>query len=278
MSWTRLMPELPEVETVARGLREQVVGSTIRAVQIWHPTLTVKQDRDRFTEHLTGAQITQVSRRAKFLLFHLQPQGVLMGHLRMTGKFIVSAPLEAPGKHHRAWFTLDEGRLLVFEDMRCFGTLEWFPEEASIPQLQELGPEPLSDAFQAPLLQQALAKTSRAIKPTLLDQKIVAGIGNIYASEILFRARIHPEREARTLRKADCTRLVTETKEVLTEALAHNGTSISDFRRVDDKTGEFQAFLRVYQRETHPCRVCGTPIQRIVQQQRSTFFCPTCQK
>ncbi len=271
------MPELPEVETVARGLRERIVGTTFRHVDLWHPTLTVKQDREVFTEKLTNARVTDIRRRAKFLLFHLEPRGVLLGHLRMTGKFIVSPPLPEPGKHHRAWFTLDDRTLLVFEDMRCFGTLEWFPDEASIPQLQKLGPEPLSEAFEPVGLQNALARTRRAIKPVLLDQRVVAGIGNIYASEILFRARIHPETEARTLRKAACTRLVHETREVLTEALAHNGTSISDFRRVDDKTGEFQEFLRVYQRETLPCRVCGTPIQRSVQQQRSTFFCPTCQ-
>lgn len=272
------MPELPEVETVARGLRARIVGETLQEVLILHPTLIVKQDREHFRRQLEGATFEQVGRRAKFLLFSLGSRGVLLGHLRMTGKFIVSDPLPEPGKHHRVWLTLESGKLLIFEDMRCFGTLEWFPEVSRIPQLQALGPEPLSAEFNRAHLEGQLAHRRREIKPALLDQRLVAGIGNIYASEILFRIGVHPTRAADQLNTAELEELVQATQQVLTEALLKNGTSISDFRRVDDKTGEFQNFLQVYDRTGQPCRQCGTSIERLVQQQRSTFYCPKCQR
>ena len=272
------MPELPEVETVVRGLRSQIVGETFAQVEVLHPTLIVQGDRDAFREGLLDCTIRDVTRRAKFLCFHLSPKGYLLGHLRMTGKFIVAETEPPLDKHQRVRFQFQSGRWLVFSDVRCFGTLEVLNTLEESHALANLGLEPLSSDFTPDSLRNPFQRTSRNIKSVLLDQRVIVGIGNIYASEILYRIGIHPERPAQQIRPKERKQLVATTKSVLQEAIAMNGTSISDFRRVDDKTGEFQEFLRVYGKDGSPCGTCGTPIQRIVQQQRSSFFCPTCQR
>ncbi|MEE2717167.1 MAG: bifunctional DNA-formamidopyrimidine glycosylase/DNA-(apurinic or apyrimidinic site) lyase [SAR324 cluster bacterium] len=272
------MPELPEVETVVRGLQSQIVGETFADVEILHPTLIVQGNRDVFREKLQNRTIRQVTRRAKFLCFHLAPTGYLLGHLRMTGKFVIAEAEPSTDKHQRVRFRFQSGRWMIFSDVRCFGTLEMLDTLEDSRALANLGLEPLASEFTPEALRNPLQRTSRNIKSVLLDQRVVVGIGNIYASEILYRIGVHPERPAQQVRPKERKQLVATTKSVLQEAIAMNGTSISDFRRVDDKTGEFQAFLRVYGKDGSPCDTCGTPIQRIVQQQRSSFFCPTCQQ
>lgn len=272
------MPELPEVETVVRGLRELVTGQTIERAEIFRERTVPGSDPEAFAEAIRDHRIESIQRRAKYLLFQLQPQAILLGHLRMTGKFVVSAPLPTPAAHDRAWFWLSNGQLLIFTDLRSFGTLELFPSLESIPKLEQLGPEPLSGDFDQKYLYSKLQASRREIKPLLLDQQLVAGIGNIYASEILFACGVHPQRNANTLRKKEVSALVEQTRRILLAAIEHNGTSVSDFRQVDEKTGEFQNFLQVYDKEAAPCPRCQTPLQRIVQQQRSTFFCLGCQR
>lgn len=272
------MPELPEVETVVRGLRSQIVGETIDRVEILHPTLIVQGDRKVFRDRLLGRTIHGVTRRAKFLCFQLAPEGYLLGHLRMTGKFVVIDAEPELDKHQRVRFRFQSRRWMVFSDVRCFGTLEVLDTLEESAALANLGLEPLTPEFTPGSLRDPFQRTSRNIKSVLLDQRVVVGIGNIYASEILYRIGVHPERPAQQIQPKERKQLVAATKSVLEEAIAMNGTSISDFRRVDDKTGEFQEFLRVYGKDGSPCTTCGTPIQRIVQQQRSSFFCPTCQQ
>ena len=272
------MPELPEVETVVKELREEICGDTILSIDIFRDNPIVQGDLDAFQKKLCGLTILDVSRRAKFLIFHLQPERYLIAHLRMTGKFIVSESLSEPSKYNRVWFHLKSGRLMIFDDIRCFGTLEVYDKLTHSKPLLKLGIEPLSAELNPDFFIKKMSSSKREIKTVLLDQKIVVGIGNIYASEILFRSKIHPQRPAGKLLKKEWVRIVKYTQSILEEAIKNNGTTISDFRRVDDKTGKFQQFLQVYGKHEQACPICEVPILRIVQQQRSTFFCSKCQK
>ena len=272
------MPELLEVETVVRELREEICGDAIISVEIFRKNPIVQGDLDSFRDKLCGMSFLDVTRRAKFLIFHLQPERYLIAHLRMTGKFIVSDPLVEHSKYNRVWFHLRSGRLMIFDDIRCFGTLEVYDNLADSKSLLKLGIEPLSAELNPNYFIKRMSSSKREIKTVLLDQKIVVGLGNIYASEILFRSRIHPQRPAGQLLKKEWTKIIKNTQSILKEAIKNNGTTISDFRRVDDKTGKFQQFLQVYGKNKQACPKCDVPIQRIVQQQRSTFFCPECQK
>jgi len=272
------MPELPEVETVVRELRGEICGEIISSVEIFRSNPIVQGDLEAFQKQLTGRKFVDVTRRAKYLIFHLEPGRYLVAHLRMTGKFIVSDPLPRPTKHNRVWFNFKSGRLMIFDDIRCFGTLEIFDDLVESKSLQKLGIEPFSNAMTPDFFNELLSASKREIKSVLLDQKIIAGLGNIYVSEILFRSRIHPQRSSDSIKNKEWPRIIKNTKDILEEAIKNNGTTISDFRRVDEKTGKFQQFLQVYDKKEKPCTECGTPIQRIVQQQRSTFFCPACQE
>lgn len=271
------MPELPEVETVVRGLRSKITNKAITDVTVFRSTPVQSLPDDQFCRLLTGRIIRKVTRRAKYLIFHLEPELYLIGHLRMTGKFIVSPILPKPGKYQRVWFHLDD-LLMIYEDVRCLGTLEICENLEKHPKIQKLGVEPLSQDFNATYLQQCFHKAHREIKSVLLDQSKIAGIGNIYASEILFDIGIHPQKQAGLLTFGELKNLVLSTQKILRKAIRENGTSISDFRRVDDKTGAFQNFLQVYARDGQSCRKCNTVIKRIVQQQRSSFYCPQCQQ
>ena len=238
----------------------------------------VQGDLEAFQQQLSGRTFHDVTRRAKYLIFHLQPSGYMVAHMRMTGKFIVTEPLAEPEKYNRVWFHLGSGRLMIFDDVRCFGTLEFYEKLDDSKALCKLGIEPFADDLNANYFISQLVSSTREVKSILLDQKIIAGLGNIYVSEILFRSKINPRRSAGKIRKTEWSEIIKFTQEVLGEAIENNGTTISDFRRVDDKTGKFQQFLKVYDKNEQPCPDCGVPIQRIVQQQRSTFFCPECQR
>ena len=272
------MPELPEVETIARGLDSSVRGEIIESLEIFRSDPIIQGDLKWFIESLEDRKILGVRRRAKYLLFKLHPFGGLIGHLRMTGKFSLSLQKGDPGLYERVRFHLKSGRVLSFSDLRCFGTLEYVDSLEAWENSKVLGCEPFSDGFDAKWLKKRFSISRREIKPALLDQQLVCGIGNIYASEILFRSRIHPGRKTKRVKLRECKILVEQTRSILEEAIKKNGTSISNFRRIDEKSGEFQNFLRVYRHKEKPCRDCGTPIQRLVQQQRSTFYCPGCQK
>ena len=272
------MPELPEVETIVKELRTEISGEIISNVEILRKNPIIQGNLNKFKLELKGKKILDITRRAKYLIFHLKPKSFLIAHLRMTGKFIVSDYITETTKYTRVLFKLKSNRILIFEDIRCFGTLEIQKKLDNSNSLIKLGIEPLSKEMEPRFFLKKLSKSKREIKSILLDQKIIAGLGNIYASEILFRSCIHPKSQVSNLQKNDWKNIVKFTQTILEEAVKNNGTTISDFRRVDDKTGEFQQFLKVYGKTNQPCPKCGIPIQRIVQQQRSTFFCLECQK
>ena len=272
------MPELPEVETVVRELSKKICGDSISSVDIFRNNPIVQGDLEAFQKQLIGRKFKYVTRRAKYLIFHLHPQGFMVAHMRMTGKFIVCDPIDVPSKYNRVWFHLTSGRLMIFDDVRCFGTLEVYEKLSDSQALNKLGIEPFSEDLNVNYFKSKVASSKREIKSILLDQQIIAGLGNIYVSEILFRSKISPLRTSETIRNKEWSQIIKYTQSVLEEAIENNGTTISNFRRVDDKTGKFQKFLKVYDKKEKPCPNCGIPIQRIVQHQRSTFFCPECQQ
>ncbi len=267
------MPELPEVETVLRGLQSQLKDTPICDLKSYYKG-TVVYDTD-INHPAFPAKVTEYQRRGKYIILHLENHNALVIHLRMTGKLIYTKGVHEEAKHIRAEFNLHDGCSIIFNDIRTFGKIILCPESKISSYLADLGAEPLTREFDAAYLQKAIVRKSAPIKNVLLDQSVVAGLGNIYVCEILYRTKVHPAAKANSLSLATLKNIVKHTKEVLTEAIAHNGTSVSDFRQIDDKTGEFQNFLQVYQKATCPR---GHTIHRIKQAGRSTFYCPVCQK
>ena len=299
------MPELPEVETIVRRLQPRLRGRTVVRAKIRRAN-AVRGTPRRFERAVTGATIDSVERRGKFLVFRLADGRVWWSHLRMSGHWRVerpgrrrarsqsprptdrvrdsaaALPVTADDPYARAVFLLDDGSTLVFVDVRTLGEMqivsgrEWSRREAS------MGIEPLDSAFTAEALAERLAASRRPVKEFLLDQTKVAGIGNIYAVEALWRARVSPRRRARNLGRARAKRLHAAIVGVLEEAVENAGTTLGetalDYVDSEGATGAFQELLAVYGREGEPCVRCATPIRRIVQGQRSTYFCPTCQR
>ncbi len=267
------MPELPEVETVARQLRLRVVGRTVRRLQIFDPLL-----RNGRTPRVAGRSIRGVTRSGKRVLIELSPAAGVKGalwlavHLRMTGRLLW---MDERGdlEHLRARFQLDRGELL-FQDTRRFGTFDWYRSSAAA---ASQGLEPLSPELTPPRLAALLRGSTQALKAWLLRQDRLVGLGNIYASEILHAAWLSPFREGRTLTKAEVERLHRCIRRILERAIRNCGTTFSDFQDARGLSGSYQRLLAVYDREGRPCRRCRAPIQRVVQQQRGTFFCPGCQ-
>ncbi len=268
------MPELPEVQSVANGL-QSVVGQKIDQVHVLRQRPLGKLGIDEFCKALEGTSIVSVSRRAKYLLFKLSLQNVMAVHLRMTGKFVLLHEQEALDSWTRIQFILGNQQVLNFHDKRCLGTVELFDSMEHFEQQKPLGIEPLQVKERE--LKQLLQNSASPIKTWLLDQTKLTGIGNIYASEILFDAKISPLRQAKSLQKNEVHSLFQSIQHILNHAIKCNGTSISDFRGVDEKTGEFQNFLKVYGRKGQTCQVCQIPLICIRQQQRSSFYCPACQ-
>jgi formamidopyrimidine-DNA glycosylase len=262
------MPELPEVETVVRTLAPYVVGRRITNVD-FRSALVAGGKPDELTSQLLGRQVLGLRRIGKFLVFDLD-QGFLAAHLRMTGKLLWNA---APGPHTRAVLDL-EGVPVLFDDIRQFGRLTWSEQLPS--NIAKLGPDPLD--LPAPRFAALLRGRSGSLKPLLLNQEFLSGLGNIYVDECLFRARLHPLAQAAGLSAPRVARLHSAIVAVLTEAIAAGGSSISDYVDADGHTGSFQRFHRVYGRAGEPCVECGIPIARIVVAQRGTHFCPRCQK
>jgi formamidopyrimidine-DNA glycosylase len=271
------MPELPEVETVARGLRASLVGCAITGVEVrWVRTL-VPPDPATFARRLVGQVVSGVGRRGKWIVIALDDGDTLLVHLRMTGQLVLE-PADSPDDRHvRVLFSLDDGRWLRFSDQRKFGRMVLTADPQG--RLGELGSEPLADDFTAQRLQEMLARRRGRIKPLLLNQRFVAGLGNIYADESLWRAGIHPLRQAGGLNPVEVRRLHQGIRSVLQAAIDGGGTTLADsaYRQPDGRSGEFYDLLAVYGREGQPCVRCGGPIERIVVGQRGTHFCPCCQ-
>ena len=275
------MPELPEVETVRRTLLEGgLAGRTIRGVQVLHPDAVRHPDQGAFVRELVGQEITDVARRGKYLLIGVARGRVLVAHLRMTGRLWLG-PREAPAlSHTHVAFDLDDGRQLRFRDVRRFGGFHLLqgPDDPAAPAgLRALGPEPwdlTARAFAAACVRHR----ELAVKGLLLDQQVIAGLGNIYADEALHRARVHPRRACGSLTPKERLRIVRAVRQVLDDALANRGTTFLDFRDGTGEPGAFQEFLRVYRREGLPCRSCGAPIAKTRVAGRGTHYCPQCQK
>jgi formamidopyrimidine-DNA glycosylase len=270
------MPELPEVQTIVNELNRCVSGHKIESVQINRESI-IKNDCREFEKLVANRKISSVVRKGKYLLFKLDSSFVMIVHLRMTGKFIVRSKPIPDLVFNRALFYLDQDLVLIYNDVRCFGTIEVTDTIGSNAGLNRLGWDPWDDQLTSTALGKKLISRSTSIKSLLLDQRLIAGLGNIYASEILFDAAINPFARGDRLNKQQLERLIRSTRFILTEAIKHNGTSISDFRRVDDKPGSFQDFLKVYGKQDQPCYSCSTPIVKVKQNQRSTYLCPHCQ-
>ncbi len=280
-----MMPELPEVETVRRGLAPVMEGRTILSVTQNRPNLRFPLP-DRFPERLRDTKITHLGRRAKFLMAELSTGDVLVMHLGMTGRFTVtgqSTSDEPPGTnpaHDHVIFHMEGGITVTYNDPRRFGFMELWPATSfdTYPRLNKLGPEPLSNGFSVAYLDEVLSGKNTPIKSALLDQAIIAGLGNIYVCEALYRAGISPKRKAHSIPGQRSTRLVPAINDIIAEAIAAGGSSISDFASASGELGYFQHGFAVYDREDAPCPKCEKPIKRIVQSGRSTFYCTNCQR
>ena len=269
------MPELPEVETVARGLQASLVGRTITRVKVRWARSVIPPDPIAFACQITGQAVVSVARRGKWVVIALSGGGALLVHLRMTGRLVLGEPLDE--RHVRVLLSLDDGRSLHFCDQRKFGRLRLVEDPAEA--LSDLGPEPLADDFTAARLEEMLARRRGRIKPLLLNQRFLVGLGNIYADESLWRASIHPLRLAHTLAPVEVRRLHRAVRAVLRAAIAAGGTTLSDaaYQQVDGRAGEFAVRLAVYGRTGQPCPRCGATLERIRVGQRGTHFCPHCQ-
>lgn len=270
------MPELPEVETVRRSLERLIADQSIASVQVREPRLRKPLAPD-FASALTGRVVQQVGRRGKYLNIRLDNGLIWLVHLGMTGQLLVSDPQEPLRTHDHVVIMLGDGRCLRYNDTRRFGLMA-IGREKDIETLMALGVEPLSPAFSSRYLGGRLRQTQRAIKDVIMDQRVVAGVGNIYASELLFRAGVHPGRVAASLDQGAIARIVKATKTILKEAIQHRGSSISDYLDGEGQPGSFQNRFRVYDQEGKPCRSCKAPILRAIHGGRSTFFCPCCQE
>ncbi|PKN72694.1 MAG: bifunctional DNA-formamidopyrimidine glycosylase/DNA-(apurinic or apyrimidinic site) lyase [Candidatus Cloacimonetes bacterium HGW-Cloacimonetes-3] len=267
------MPELPEVQTVLDGFVKAIGGTSIEGLECYYPG-TVIFDAD-LPDTAFPAKMTTHKRLGKYMHVHLDSGCSLIIHLRMTGKLVFAPNAEEPLPHERARFTLAGGEVVHFIDPRTFGKIILCKTDNLHSYMPVLGMEPLDSCFTPANLLDAIKGKKAPIKTVLLDQKIVAGLGNIYVCEVLYRAGIMPSTPAGKLKSEAVARIVKETVAVLSAAIEMGGTSISDFRRIDDKSGEFQHFLQVYQKEQCPK---GHNVERSVIAGRGTFFCPVCQK
>jgi formamidopyrimidine-DNA glycosylase len=278
------MPELPEVETVRRGIAPVLEGRRLHRVLQRRDDLRIPFPA-RFSARLQGQQVTAVARRAKYLTIALDGGETLLVHLGMSGRFVIQ-PGGAGGNrfeaHDHVVLDTDAGDRLVFNDPRRFGLMTLVPTSdlAAAPQLAGLGPEPLSDEFTGEVLAAALKGRKTTLKAALLDQKVVAGLGNIYVSEALHRAGLSPKRLAGSVGAARAHRLAAAIRAVLMDAVAAGGSSLKDYVQADGTLGYFQHSFRVYDRADHPCptKGCGGTVRHMVQNGRSTYYCPRCQK
>ncbi len=274
------MPELPEVETFVRELEPQLAGRCVTAAVVNWPKIIAQPSVEVFQQGMVGQRFVSFGRRGKFMLLGLEGGDSLIVHLRMTGKLLIQPPDARSDKHTHVVLMLDDGRQLHYNDARKFGRL-WLVHDTE-PVLQKLGPEPFGGDFTDDWLAARLSGRKASIKALLLDQAVVAGVGNIYADEALFGASIHPARMGGTLESEEVERLVESVQEVLGRGIERRGSSLGDsgaqnYVRPGGESGGFQEEHRVFRRTGKPCPICGTPVERIVLAQRSTHFCPACQ-
>lgn len=272
------MPELPEVEQVRQGLRSQILGKKIKQVDIYWDRIIAEPSVKQFKEQLSGQTFHEIKRRGKFLLFILDNY-VLISHLRMEGKYQVVTRKVPLSKHTHVVFKLTDGSDLRYHDVRKFGRMSLVSkdEETSHPSLRRLGPEPTQADLTLEWMTNFIKNRTKAIKAVLLDQHFVAGIGNIYADEILFRAQIHPATSCKNLTPQDLKTIRRYIIEVIAEAKRAGGTTVRSYTNALGKSGHFQEQLQVYGRQGEPCVVCQTPIEKIKVTGRGTHFCPHCQ-
>ena len=269
------MPELPEVETTCNGIRPHCVNHRITDVIVRNPHLRWPISSN-FMPRATGQTIQTVTRRGKYILVTLE-HGVLVIHLGMSGRLHVLPMHTPPVKHDHVDIILDNGHCLRYNDARRFGSMHWTDNPQTHFLLHKLGVEPLSKHYNSDYLYTQCQKRRIAIKPLLMNHHIVVGIGNIYASETLFLAGIHPEKVASSISQNEAQRIVQYSKNRLEVAIRQGGSTLKDFLQADGKPGYFQHHFHVYGRANEHCHHCQTPIQKIVQAQRATFFCPQCQ-
>lgn len=270
------MPELPEVETTLRGIEPSLRGRRIEAVTVRNRALRWPVPAD--VVQAEGQQVLACRRRAKYLLVELETGGLLM-HLGMSGSLRICDPGDAPRKHDHFDLRVDDGRCIRFNDPRRFGALLWWdPPAEAHPLLCNLGPEPLSEGFSGRHLKQLAQGRKAAVKNFIMDGHVVVGVGNIYASEALYMAGIHPSRPARRISAARYDGLAAAIRDVLERAIRHGGTTLRDYLDSGGRPGYFAQELLVYEREGLPCFQCGSPIRRRVIGQRSSYFCARCQR
>jgi len=282
------MPELPEVETVRRGLAPVMEGARIVAATLNRPDLRWALP-ENMAARLTGTQVLALRRRSKYILADLSSNETLIIHLGMSGRMLISGQMlgqfhhdhPAPAKHDHVILDMDNGTRVTFNDARRFGAMDLAPTATAQSHwlLRDIGPEPLGNIFNETLLAARLKDRKTPIKTALLDQRIVAGLGNIYVCEVLHRARISPHRLAGQITASETSALVTLIRQVLTEAIEAGGSSLRDYRQTDGELGYFQHTFRAYDREDQPCLTPGCPgtVQRTQQSGRSSFWCATCQ-
>lgn len=276
------MPELPEVETIVRQLREPITGQVVKRVDILRPSQWKQNEPKEVEKLLKNKQITGINRRAKFIVIELEKDYYLIIHLRMSGKLIWSNTQPQVDKYSRTILYFKSGSSLQFNDTRALGTLALLNSNEKKEWIKRIGLEPLNDDWHLETLKLIFNRSKLEIKPLLMDQTKIAGIGNIYANEILFRSQIHPERRANTLSDKEIKHLFENIPKVLQLAVDNMGTSLGDgtsnYRSLYNIEGDFQNMLMVYGREGEPCRKCDSLIIRIKQKGRSSYFCGECQK
>ncbi|MDO4733046.1 MAG: bifunctional DNA-formamidopyrimidine glycosylase/DNA-(apurinic or apyrimidinic site) lyase [Bacillota bacterium] len=274
------MPELPEIENLKRSLEGHLRGQRICSVELRRLDLVKHPEADSFRQDLCGKRIESLSRRGKFLLIHMEDGCRLVFHLRMSGRLVCADPAEAELPHTHLCFRLENGKILRYSDVRRFGCIwllaPW--EEDHFTGMERLGPDALASGLSGAYLQERLCGRRISVKQALLDQHVLAGLGNIYVDEVLFQAGIRPDRFCKTLQSEDWQRIAASIPPILESAILHRGTSFSDYLDGEGKQGENQNFLKAYQRGGELCCRCGTVMEKIRVAGRGSCFCPQCQK
>lgn len=272
------MPELPEVETVRRGLEKLILGKKISNIEIHYPKM-IKTDLEQFQKEMPGQVIQTMGRRGKYLLFYLSNK-VLISHLRMEGKYFYYPDQVPERKHAHVFIHFEDGGTLVYEDVRKFGTMELLAPEILEAYFlsKKLGPEPTEQDFDLEIFIGALKKSKKPIKSHLLDQTLVAGLGNIYVDEVLWRAKVHPASPSQSLTRAEATAIHNQTISVLGQAVEKGGSTIRTYTNAFGEDGTMQELHQVYDKAGQACSRCGTSIEKIQLGGRGTHFCPNCQR
>lgn len=266
------MPELPEVETIKRELEKVILGKKILEVCVHQPKVIRQPSVDKFKQGLAGATVKNILRKAKVLILELSGGKSLVIHLKMTGQLIYPGS----GKASRVSFKLSDGKALDFNDQRLFAELRLMEDWHKLKFIQQLGPEPFDLSMGR--FQEMLSRKKTKIKPLIMDQTFISGIGNLYAAEALFRAKIHPARAASSLSEKEKEVLFKEIRDTLSEAIKYKGSSVDQYLRLTGQPGDYVKHHKVYDRQGQPCLACKSPIKRINLGGRGTYFCPRCQK